>query len=93
VWGGHLEKLKQEMEAGTARDCFIGELVKQRQTIPEEKWEELALDDYALGKRIRIRDLEVSRRTHRGLNCSQDTKLVRIPKNLAQSLTLYFVRC
>jgi hypothetical protein len=50
VWGGHLEILKQEIEAGTARDCFIGELVKHRQTVPQEKWEGMALDDYSLGK-------------------------------------------
>jgi hypothetical protein len=50
VWGGHLERLKQEIEVGTARDCFIGELVKHRQTVPREKWEELALDDYSLGE-------------------------------------------
>jgi hypothetical protein len=52
VWGGHLERLKQEIEAGTARDCFIGELIKQRQAIPQERWEEMALDDYSLGKDI-----------------------------------------
>lgn len=52
VWGGHLYRLKDEYKAGTAKECFIGELLAEREGMSQAEQEEKALTDYDLGYQI-----------------------------------------